>query len=112
MSKSQIFLFFCLSFILGVFVQSLLNFSWLLWLGILILGIMLAALFWGRGKKIVVVGFCLMVLVGGAWRQLWVSDTNNLVTQFNDNGKIILVGVISEEPDVRSDNVKYKVAAR
>jgi len=110
MSKSQIFLFFCLSFIFGVFGQSLLDFSRSLWLGILILGVMLAAIFWGREPKIVVAGFCLMMLVGGAWRSLAVSDADNLVKQFNDKGKIILTGVISEEPDVRSDNVKYKIS--
>jgi len=71
---------------------------------------MLAAVFWGRGKKIVVAGFCLMLMVGGAWRFLLMSDTDNLVKQFNDKGKIILAGVIAEEPDVRSDNVKYAVA--
>ena len=110
MSKSQIFLFFCLAFILGVFAQSLLNFSRLLWLGILILGIILAAMFWGREKRIVVAGFCLMLVVGGAWRSLLVSDTDNLVKQFNDKGKITMVGVITEEPDARNDNVKYKIS--
>jgi len=111
MSKSKIFLFFCLSSVLGVFVQSLLNFSRPAWLGILILGVMLAAIFWGRTPKIVIAGFCLMVLAGGAWRSLAVSDSDNLVKQFNDKRKIILTGVLAEEPDVRSDNVKYTVAA-
>lgn len=110
MSKSQIFLFFCLAFILGVFIQSLLNFPRQFWLGILILGIMLTAIFWRRQSKIVVAGFCIILLVGGAWRYLATSEKDNSVRQFNDKGKIVLTGVISEEPDVRSDNVKYKVA--
>jgi len=109
MSKSQIFLFLCLSFILGVFVQSLLNFPRLLWPGILILGIILAAIFWARAQKIAVLGFCLIILVGGACRQLLMSDINSLLAQFNDKGKITLVGVVAEEPDVRSDNIKYKI---
>lgn len=110
MSKSQIFLFFCLSFILGVFIQSLLNFPGPWWLGILILGVMLAAIWWGKAPKIVVAGFCLMLLTGGAWRSLAMLDNDNLVKQFNDKGKIIVVGVVSEEPDTRSDNVKYAVS--
>lgn len=111
MSKSQIFLFFCLSLILGVFVQSLLNFPRLWWSGIFILGVMLAAMFWGRASKAVIAGFCLMILASGSWRYVLVSDTHNSVKQFNDRGKIILTGRISEEPDVRADNIKYAVRA-
>ncbi len=110
MSKSQIFLFFCLSFILGVFVQSLASFPRPVWLGILILGVAIAAMFWSRKQKLAIAGFCVILLVGGAWRYLLVSDTDNLVKQFNDKGKISLVGVVAEEPDVRSDNVKYKIS--
>ncbi|MBU2036641.1 ComEC family competence protein [Patescibacteria group bacterium] len=109
MTKSQIFLFLCLSFILGVFGQSLLNFPQLIWLGILILGIILAVIWWGQQPKIVVVGFCLILMVAGAWRYLSASNADNLVKQFNDKGKIVLMGVVAEEPDVRSDNVKYAV---
>src|SRR3989339_112911 len=109
MSKSQIFLFFCSSFIAGIFVQSLANFPQLLWLGFLVLGIILVAMFWGRNWKIVIAGFCLMLIVGGAWRYLLMSDINNLIKQFNDKEKVNLVGVIEAEPDVRSDNTKYKV---
>jgi len=70
---------------------------------------MLVAMFWGRAPKIVVAGFCLMILAGGTWRYILVSDTHNLIKQFNDKGKITLVGIISEEPDVRSDNIKYEM---
>lgn len=109
MSKSKIFLFFCLAFIVGVFIQSLLSFPRQFWLGILILGIMLAAIWWGRQLKIVVAGFCLVLLVGGAWRYSLISTADNLVKQFNDKGKISLTGIVAEEPDVRSDNVKYAI---
>jgi len=109
MSRSQVFLFFCSSFITGIFIQSLVNFPQLLWLGFLILGIMMAAMFWGRSWKIVIAGFCLMILVGGAWRYILMSDINNLVAQFNDKEKVNLIGVIDEEPDIRSDNIKYKI---
>ncbi|MDD2753386.1 MAG: ComEC/Rec2 family competence protein [Candidatus Portnoybacteria bacterium] len=112
MSNSKIFLFFCLSFIFGVFVQSVFNFPRPVWLGFLILGVMLAAMFWGRAPKIVIAGFCLMIMAGGAWRYISVSDTHNLIKQFNDKGKITITGVISEEPDVRSDNIKYKVSVK
>ena len=109
MSKAQIFLWFCLSFILGVFIQSQVSIPQLLWLGILILGIIQAAIYWGRNKKVVAAGFCLIILAGGAWRYLSMSDVDSLVGRFNDKEKTVLVGTIIEEPDVRSDNVKYKI---
>lgn len=110
MTKSQIFLWFCLSFILGVFVQSLIDLPQLFWLGILILGVILPAMFWSRKQNYAIAGFCLILMVGGAWRFLSTSDIDSSIRQFNDQGKITLIGVISEEPDVRSDNIKYKVA--
>jgi len=109
MSRSQIFLFFCSSFIAGIFIQSLVNFPQLLWLGFLILGIIMVVMPWGREKRLVVAGFCLILLVGGAWRYLKISSVDNLVNQFNDKEKVNLIGTIEQEPDVRSDNVKYKI---
>lgn len=111
MTKSKIFLFLCLSFILGVFIQSLLNLPQPFWLGILILGLMATAIFWPRlcaGQKIAVAGFCLMIMVGGAWRYMATYEVASLARQLNDKGRVILTGIISEEPDVRADNVRYK----
>jgi competence protein ComEC len=110
MTKSKIFLFFCLAFILGVFIESLLNLRLIYWLGILILGVMMAAIFWARAQKIAVVGFCLMMLVAGAWRFISLANPANTVKEFNDKGKIVFQGTIDDEPDVRSDNVRYRVA--
>lgn len=110
MSKSQIFLWLCLAFLIGVFIQSLANFPWLFWLGILVLGVMLTAGFWVRYKKIVIVGFCLMILAAGAWRFAGSAEKENSIKQFNEKGRIILLAKIVEEPDVRSDNTKYKMA--
>ncbi len=109
MTKSRIFLLLCLSFIVGVFIQSLFGLPRLLWLGILILGIMLAALWWGKNRKSVVVGFCLVVVMAGAWRFDQAANPANSIKQFNDKGRITLIGKVIEEPDVRSDNVKYKI---
>ncbi|KKS26233.1 MAG: ComEC/Rec2-related protein [Parcubacteria group bacterium GW2011_GWC2_42_6] len=111
MSKSQIFLYFCLSFILGVFIQSLLDIPLPLWLGILSLGIILAAICWSRNKKLVVVGFCLIILALGAARASQVAGTENTAEQYNDKEKIILIGRVADEPDERSDNIRYKIAA-
>jgi len=109
-TKSRIFLFLCLAFIGGVFAESLFNLPLLFWLGILIFAIALAAIGWGN-KKALAAGFCLMVLAGGAWRFADKnSQTNNLV-RFNDKGQTVLTGVVAEEPDVRSANIRYKIEA-
>ena len=105
----------CLAFIGGVFGQSLLNLPQLVWLGILILGIMLAAIFWalqGGRQKIAIIGFCFMVLAGGAWRFSQATGQENSIKQFNEQGRIVLKGIVSEEPDVRSSNIRYIVEAK
>lgn len=115
MTKSRIFLYLCLAFIGGVFGQSLLSIPQLVWLGILILGIMLAAIFWprqGGSKKIAVVGFCLIILAGGAWRFSQATGQENSIKQFNEQGRIVLKGIVSQEPDVRSSNIRYIVEAQ
>jgi competence protein ComEC len=116
MSKSQIFLYLCLSFILGVFIQSLLNIPLALWLGILSLGIISAAIFWSQNKKLVVAGFCLMILAGGAVRTSQVLITESSLKQYNDppagGGEIVLIGVIVDEPDERSDSIRYKIVVK
>lgn len=109
MTTPQIFLFLCLSFIVGVFVQSLLFFPWLLWPGVLILGIVLTALGWGR-RKIAVVGFCLIAASAGAGRLMQVQNAPSTVWLFNDYPqKLVLVGRVVEEPDKRLENVRYKI---
>ena len=117
MTKSKIFLYFCLSFIGGIFLSSTifvpaLGFSlgsrvYLLLPG-LILGILLISILW-QYKKIVVIGFCILFLVAGIYRhqQAELKIINNELKSHNDTGKeIILTGVISKEADIRSNNIK------
>jgi len=105
-------LYLCLAFIGGVFAQSLLSIPQLVWLGILILGIMLAAIFFARAKKIAIIGFCFVILVSGAWRFSQATGQENSIKQFNEQGRIVLIGIISQEPDVRSSNIRYIVEAK
>jgi len=72
MTPSRIFLYFCLSFIAGIFVNSLIFISQLLTLGFLIFGILLISVFW-RDKRFVVAGFCILFLVAGIYRHQTVS---------------------------------------
>jgi len=115
MTASKIFLYFCLSFIGGIFISSMLGFlpgsREILLLPGLILGILLISVFW-RYKKFVVVGFCLLFLVGGIWRHQ-ISElriVNGKLQIYNDNEKLItLVGVVAHEPDIREKSQKLTI---
>lgn len=111
MTASRIFLYFCVSFILGIFLNSFFQFLQILMLAFLILGIVLISIFW-RYRAIVVVGFCILFLVFGIWRHqsTELKIINNELRKFNDfNQEIILVGIISTEPDIREKTQKLVI---
>ncbi len=72
-------------------------------LGLLILGILLVSVLW-KYKKIVVLGFCLLFLLFGAWR----TDKAQDIPEFQE-GKVVLEGVVIEEPDIRESNTKLTI---
>jgi len=111
MTPSKIFLYFCLSFILGVFLNSIFSISQLTRLGFLILGLILISVFW-QYKKFTVFGFCLLFLVAGIWRhQVAESEIiKSELRKYNDRNEIItLVGIIATEPDIREKITKLTV---
>lgn len=101
MSRSRIFLYFCLAFIVGIAVSSFVFISQLWQLVFLIVGIFLISLFWGR-KKIILAGFCLLFLSLGAWRHQ--TALSEIV--YPQEGEITFEGVVAAEPDIRTDNIK------
>ena len=111
MTASKIFLYLCLSFIGGIFLNSFFNFSQLILLGLLILGIFLITILW-RLKKLVVLGFCILFLVLGIWRHqiAEVRVMNNELRRLNDlDRKIALIGIVTKEPDVREKTIKLEI---
>jgi len=119
MTASRIFLYFCLSFIFGIFLSSfLLGFlpgsREILLLPGLILGILLISVFWNY-KKIVFIGFCLLFLFAGIWRHQMVELKvfNNELRKYNDLGETItLTGVVVAEPDIREKTQKLTFQPR
>lgn len=108
MTASKIFLYFCLSFIGGIFLNSFFTPHLLFLGGGLIFGILLISVFW-KYKKFAVVGFCLLFLVLGIWRhqQAELKIINDELRKYNDlNEKITLIGIVSDEPDVREKSQK------
>ena len=115
MTASKIFLYFCLSFIGGIFISSTLDFlpgsKEILLLPGLISGILLISVFW-RYKKPVVIGFSILFLVLGIWRYQQVESgiMNNELRRFNDlDQKIAIIGIISKEPGIRESSTKLVI---
>jgi len=114
MSISKIFLFLCLSFISGIFLDSFLKTSQLIMLGFLILALILIFILW-KYKKIVIFGFCLLFLVFGMFRhqQFEMTVINNELRKLNNsNENITIVGIIDEGPDIREKSIKLKIEVK
>ena len=123
MTPSKIFLCFCLSFVGGIFISSMLgpepiiNYglgrAQIFVLGFLILGLILISVFW-RYKKLVVIGFCILFLILGIWRHQnneWQMANSKLQIYNNKEEKITLTGVVADEPDVREKSIKLTIKA-
>jgi len=114
MSSSRVLLYFCLSFIGGIFLSSILQITQLAILAFLILGIFFITILW-KYKKVAVVGFCLVFLVLGIWRHQLVESkvTNSELREYNDQEETItLIGVIADEPDVREKSQKLEISTQ
>ncbi len=110
MTKSKILLYLSLSFIFGIFLALKLHFSQLLLLGFSILGLSLISVFWKK-KKVVFLGFVLIFLVLGIWRGFLAEEKflGNKLQNFNNKGEVVLMGRVSEEPDIREEKTKLTI---
>jgi competence protein ComEC len=91
----------------------MLKISQLFTLIFLVLGIFLIFASWFN-KRFVIIGFCFLFLAGGIWRYQTaeLKVFNNELRKHNDlDKKVILIGVISAEPDIgqRSQKLIIKV---
>ncbi len=112
MSASKTLFCFCIAFIAGIALQSLLNIPQSFLWGLLIAGAGCIAVSFFNKKWLVVIGFCILFLVLGILR-LQVSEftiIHDKVSLFNDRPeKIMLAGTIIDDPDVRETSQKLKV---
>ncbi len=111
MTPSRIFFCLCLSFIGGIFINSLISVPQVFIPGVLIFGLILISVLFYY-KRIVVIGFCVLFLVLGIWRhqQTELGIKNNELRKYNATGQEInLIGVVSRESDIRSNNIKLTV---
>ncbi len=68
MTAAQIFISFCLAFLGGIALNSLILVSQLLIWGAFVFGIALISVFWMKDKKVVVLGVCLAIFALGIYR--------------------------------------------
>lgn len=130
MTPSKIFLYFCLAFVAGVFLDSVFKIPQLAILSGSIFGFILICVFWlkshrlasgperettlAENKKIVIFGFCILFAVLGIWRHgvIKAGTTNSQLGKFNDSGgNVILTGVVSQEPDIRANSIRLTINA-
>src|SRR3989344_6248253 len=105
MSKSKIFLYFCLAFVAGVFIASFLRFPvFILW-GLLIMagmaivfGISKAKHWKLQGLALVVYGFCILAFLFGAWRFIQKAELVSRGLDDHVGQPVNISGVIIYEP--------------
>ena len=122
MTKSKIFLCFCLSFIGGIFIGSSVFISQPAMLGFSIFAITLIGIFgkkYLRGnplvsckvdKSLVIIGFSLLFLLAGIWR--YQTAWSKLDTKDPGNQDISFVGIVFEEPISDENKTKLKLSAK
>ncbi len=110
LSKSKIFFYACLFFILGVGVVSYLSIP--LWVALAILIAGCGFLFWGwpEKKKFVIVGLGGIFLFLGILRYAASAPmVNENQIQFYNGQVVTFVGVVDREPDTRANHTKLTI---
>jgi len=110
MTKSKIFLFLLLSFIVGVFLYSLIKVPITVMVGIFIFGFLfLIFSFFKKDRRKIIFGFCILMLAFGVWRshEIMSRRPSEISQSFIVGQKADFNGAVVEEPDRRSDFAQY-----
>lgn len=111
MSKTKIFFYSCLAFIIGVFVRTV----WPMDFFIIYLAMLLAFLLGIlslKNKLFLILAIWLICLALGAWRyQVSEPAINQSQIYFYDGQTIKFTGLVVQEPDQREDKVKLTIKA-
>jgi len=104
MTISKVFFYFCVSFVLGIFLNSFIFVNQILFF--LFLGLFF--IFW-KNKKIRIFGFCILFFVFGIWKHQTARAQLERpgIEKFYEQ-KVLFTGKVIEEPDIRIDKIKLK----
>ena len=114
MSKSKIFLYLSLSFILGVALASLLSDMPISFYLIVFCFSLTIILVWRREQKIRIIGFCILFLILGMIRFFLSlpSSSDKIIKIHNDKEVVEFQGIVADEPDIRKDKIKLTIESR
>ncbi|HHE76407.1 MAG TPA: ComEC family competence protein [Candidatus Parcubacteria bacterium] len=111
MTLSKIFFYFCLFFVFGIFLASIISNFWPFWLVFLIIGVTLISVFW-RFKKAVIIGLCFAFLFLGSLERC-LADLSvardrigNYISLGSENS---IEGIIAREPETKGTTVRLVV---
>jgi len=133
MTSSKILFFICVSFVLGVFFESVTEIPQSLLWAFLVVAVFLIFIFalrhcepkrsnlnqirlprrlWApRNDELIIFGFCVLFLIMGILR-VQISEfniANDRVSKLNGKGEVSLAGFISAEPDIRDTSQRLEV---
>jgi competence protein ComEC len=112
MTPSKILFYLSLSFIAGIFFESLVEIPQIFVFGVFILGIIIIFSFLLlKNNFFIIAGFCFLFLCLGILR-IQANEfkiKNNELRKFNESGVINLTGYICGDPDVRNTYQRIKV---
>jgi len=111
MQKGRVFLFFCLSFVGGIFLSSFIYIPQEILWGFFILGLILVVSLF-RDKRFVILGICVVLFVVGAYRHQQVLEKTSEISRYNDAGEVTLKGIVSREPDVRVKSTQLAIESK
>lgn len=112
MTHSKILFYFCISFVIGIFFESVIKIPQVFLWNFLIISVLIIFYFLFFKRDIfIILGFCLFFIIFGVLRTQ-ISEFNILnddLSKFNDKDKIVLTGKIISEPEVRDNFQRIKV---
>ena len=112
MTPSKILFYLCLSFVAGIFFQSIIKIPQVfLWVFLLLTFLAFVVSLFLRKDNFIIAGFCVLFLLLGILRYQ-ISEfniANDELRKLNASEGISLIGIISGEPDVRDTYQKIKI---
>lgn len=109
MTKSKIFLYLSVFFIIGILVRSLWEVLFFYSYIIALTGLVSAVIFW-KQPKLRIIGLGLVFLFLGILRfNFSVPVVNESRIEFYNEKNITFIGVVSEDADIRVDHTKLKI---
>lgn len=112
MSPSKVLFFLCVSFVSGVFLESIIKIPHIfLWIFLFVNIFVISFSFLINKDRLAIFGFCLLLLILGILR-VQIAEfniANDELSKLNGKGVVVLTGIINDEPDVRDTSQKLEV---